>query len=280
MRIFNRLAIAVSLFTLALPVRAEGGYEIAFTPFLPVRTLLQNYQPMREYLERELKESVTFVSAPDYKTDNERIHRREYAFIVTVANSAYLAFSDHGYVPLLRPKIPTRPTLVVRKDNPLASFAGLTGQRVGMSDPLAVVSMQGMRMLREAGLSPAHNVQVVHYGNHASAVNEVIAGEVAAAIISDRALFQMLPTVQAQVRQVTTWEPGAAPGVVYMASPTVPPARRERLQRAIQKFSNDTDEGHTLMEKLGYGGLVPVTAKEIKALEPYGARLRAALRAG
>ena len=280
MRILIAGAVVVLSLSLANPARAAGGYEIAFTPFLPVRALLQNYQPMRDYLERELKEPVTFVSAPNYYEDNERIRKRENAFIVAVANTAYLAFADSGYVPMLRPRISTRPMLVVRKDSTFKAIGDLSGKRVAMSDPLAVVSMQGMRMLREAGLSPARDVHMVHFANHTIAVNEVLAGEAGAAIVSDRAVLQMSPAVQAQVRKLVIWDKGALPGIVYLASPNVPAVQRERLSRAIQKFANETAEGRALMEKLGYGGLVPMTAREIKAFEPYGARLRAVLRAG
>lgn len=279
MQMSKLFAVAALLAAVALPARAAGGYEIAFTPFLPVRTLLQNYQPMREFLERELKEPVTFVSAPNYQTDNERIRKREYTFIVAVANSAYVAHTDYGYVPMLRPTIPTRPTLLVRKDSSVTVEKDLAGAVIAMPDPLAIVSMQGMEMLREAGLSPARDVRIAHQANHAAAVNMVLAGEAAAAIVSDRALLQMPQAVQAKMRQVAVSDRGAAPGVVYLASPAVPAAHRERLRQAILKFVDATAEGRALMDRLGYGGLVPVTARDMKVLKPYGARLRVALRA-
>lgn len=279
MQMSKLFAVAALLAAVALPVHAERGYEIAFTPFLPVRTLLQNYQPMREFLERELKEPVTFITAPDYRTDSARIARREYDFIVAVPHSAYLAQADYGYLPQLRPVTPTRPTLVVRADSPVMTERELAGAVIAMSDPLAIVSMQGMQMLLEAGLSPARDVRIAHHGNHAAAVNTVLAGEAAAALISDRALLQMPREVQAQVRKLAVWEKGAAPGVVYLANANVPAERRERLRRAILKFVDATAEGRALMDRLGYGGLVPVTARDMKVLKPYGARLRVALRA-
>lgn len=270
------LVLAFGASALATSPAWAAGYEIAFTPFLPVRTLLVNYQPMREFLERELKEPVTFVSAPDYRTDNTRIGKREYAFIVAVAHSAYVAQADHGYIPLLRPTILTRPTLVVRRDNPLTGPASLAGGVVAMPDALAIVSMQGMDMLRELGLDPQRDVRIAHNDNHAAAVNFVVAGEAAAAIVSDRALRQMPQAVREQVRQLAVFDKGAVPGIVYLASPTVPAARRERLRQALVKFVH-TAEGRLLMERLGYGGLVPITARELKALERWGVRLRASL---
>ena len=77
--------------------------ELGVAPFLPARTIAQNYQPMRAYLEQHLKQPVLFMTAPDYKTFYERIQRREYPIIITVANAAYLASTEVGYVPMLRP---------------------------------------------------------------------------------------------------------------------------------------------------------------------------------
>jgi phosphonate transport system substrate-binding protein len=248
--------------------------EIGIAPFLPVQTLIKNYRPMQLYLERRLRVPVTFVTAPDYKTFNERTLRHEYPLIITVANSAYLAYADAGYVPLLRPVVYTRPVLVVRKGQTLARIEDLRGKTVAMPDVLAVVSMQGMQMLREAGLDPGQDVMVKNLPNHAAAVNYVIAGEMFAAIVSDRALAQMLPEVRAAVRVAASWDKGAVPGVLYLASPDLSPGRVEELKRTISNFAMHTQEGRALMDQLGYGGLVPANVEVIRPLAPYGEQLR------
>ncbi len=265
---------------LAPCARAQASkvqYELAITPFLPVRTMMQNYQPMRAYLEAHLQEPVTLVTAPDYKTYNERIRQREYPFVITVANSAYLAHVEHGYVPMLRPTILTRPVLVVAAQSDLKSLKDMRGATLALPDPLAVVAMQGVQMLREAGLHPERDLSIKHTANHAAAVNHVISGEALAAIVSDRTLLQMPKMTRQAVRVLQTWDAGAAPGVMYLAGPQVPRARVERLQQAILQFVRDTQEGQALMKNLGYGGLTPASAEDLKPLAPYGAQLKAAL---
>lgn len=252
-------------------------FELAFTPFLPVRTMMQNYQPMRAYLETRLQEPVSLVSAPDYKVYNERLRQQEYPFVIVVANSAYLAHVDHGYVPMLRPVIPTRPALVVAAQSELKSIKELRGATLTLPDPLAVVAMQGAQMLREAGLNPGRDVNIKYTPNHAAAANHVISGEASAAIISDRALLQMPKMTQQALRVLQTWDAGAAPGVVYLAAPHVPRARVERLQQAILEFVRDTEAGRELMKSLGYGGLTPASAEDLKPLAPYGAQLKTLL---
>jgi phosphonate transport system substrate-binding protein len=255
---------------------AASGIEIAITPFLPVRTLVQHYEPMRLFLEKQLQQPVIFVTAPDYKTFNERILKREYSYLVTVANGAYVAIADAGYVPLLRPVIDTRPTLVVKLDAGIRRTADLRRKTVALSDRLALVSMQAPAMLREAGLDPEHDVALRYHPNHAAAVNYMLSGEADAAIVSDRALMQMAPAVKDATRVVAVWDKGAAPGVVYLASPRLPRASREQFARAVLDFVH-TAEGRRVMERLGYGGLRPTKAEELKFLAPYGASLKTLL---
>ena len=265
--------LAPCAFADKLPAR----FELAITPILPVRTMIENYQPLRAYLELRLQEPVTLVTAPDYKTYNQHLQRHAYPFVIAVANSAYLACADYGYVPMLRPAIDTRPVLVVAKRSKLTSIKELHGATLTMGDPLAIISMQGMQMLREAGLDPQRDVTIKHLPNHSAAVNFVISGEATAAIVSDRALLQMPQATRDAVRVVQTWEHGAAPGVVYLASPSVPRARVEKLSRAILEFVRDTADGRDLMQRLGYGTLLPATVADLKPLAPYGALLKTAI---
>lgn len=263
----------------SLAARAElHGYDLAIAPFLPVRTLVQNYQPMREYLEKRLGEPVTLITAPDYKRFNAETLRHGYPFIVTVANSAWVAQADAGYVPLLRPAIDTRPTLVVAKESKWMQISDLRGQTIALPDPLAIVAMQAPSMLQEAGLNPGRDVKLAHVENHAAAANRVLAGEAAAAVISDRAYLQLNPATRDRLRQLGTWDKGAAPGVVYLASPKVNAERVQRMKATMLDFVRDTPEGRELMTRFGYGGLVTVKPDDLRFLAPYGAQLKELLK--
>lgn len=277
-------ACLLSIFYLGSPqgwaqVAEQAGYELAFTPFLPVRTMMQNYQPLRDFLELRLKEPVALVTAVDYKSYNERLRRHTYSFVITEANSAYLAYADYGYIPMLRPINYSHPTLVVAQASKLTHMRELRGQTVTLSDALAMISMQALPMLREAGLEPQRDVTLKYVQNHSAAANYVLSGEAAAAIISDRALAQMPEATRAALRVVQVWEAGAAPGVFYLASPALPKARVEKMQHAILEFVHNTEPGREMMRRLGYQGLIMAQDEDFKPLAPYGAQLRKALEA-
>jgi phosphonate transport system substrate-binding protein len=268
--------VIVSPAASAGPVQGTA-LELGVAPYLPARTLIQNYQPMRAFLEQHLKEPVIVVTAPDYKTFYDRTQRREYPIIITVAHAAYLASAEAGYVPMLRPVVDTCPVLVVSKNSSLARVQDLRGKTVALPDPLAIISMQGVQMLRESRLDPVKDVILKNLPNHSAAVNHVIAGEAAAAIVSDRALLQMPAATQAAVRVIEDWEKGAAPGVMYLASPDLPRERVAQLTQAILQFVRETPEGRELIVKFGYGDLVPATKQDLEPLAPYGEKFKEAI---
>ena len=255
----------------------KPGLEIGIAPFLPVKTLVQNYAPLRDFLQSRLNEPVTIVSAPDYKTYYKRIQNRDYQIIITTASSAYLAWADYAYVPLLQPLKYTHPAVVILNTREFKQLSDLRGKVIAMSDATAIVSMQGLQMLQEAGLEPERSVKIINMQNHSVAVNHVIAGEVDAAIVSDRAIAQMPASIREQIKIAYVWEKGAAPGIVYMGSPDMPRKRLEQINKAIIEFARDTPEGIKLLNEMGYGGLKPIVAEELRLLEPYGAMLKNAL---
>lgn len=251
--------------------------EIALEPFLPTALLLQNYQPMTSYLEQRLQRRVILITAPDYRTYNERMLRREYTFMIAVANTAYLAVSDAGYTPLLKPAVYTRPALIVLRNSTVQRLQELKNLKIATTDAMGVIAMQGIAMLQEAGLDPAHDVSLQHFANHGVAVNFVSTGEMDAAIVSDRALKQMPDNKRDALRIVEVWEQGAVPGIIYLASKSVAPEIVAQVRDAILEYTHDTEAGRKLMTEFGYGSLLPVQADELQFLAPYGVQLKALL---
>lgn len=276
---YIKITAAVLLLNAITVFAAEqtGGLVIGIAPFLPVKTLVQNYAPLRDYLEIKLNEPVTIVSAPDYKTYYKCIQKHDYHIIITTASSAYVAYTDYAYTPLLQPLNFTHPVVVIGKDQQITKLTELRNKTIAMSDATAVVSMQGLQMLRDFGLQPGRDVSIKNLQNHSAAVNYVITGEVDAAIVSDRALMQMPATIKDKVKVIYTWEQGAAPGIVYMGSPDMPSDRLKLINSTILEFVRSTPEGKKMMLDTGYGDLVPVNLDDLRALAPYGVLLKASL---
>jgi ABC-type phosphate/phosphonate transport system substrate-binding protein len=275
--------LVILLSTVSMSLAAESGpqptavLEMGMAPFLPARTLVQNHQPMRAYLEQHLKQPVMFVTAHDYKTFYERTRRREYPIIITIASAAYLSSVEAGYVPMLRPVVYTCPVLVVSRNSNLVRVQDLRGKTVALPDSLAIIFMQGVQILRESDFDLDKDVNIRRLSNHSAAVNHVISGEAAAAIVSDRALLQMPAVTQQSVRIVQKWKKAAQPGVVYFANPSLSLQQVAQLTATILEYTRDTPEGREFINKLGYGGLVPATKQDIDPLASYGEMFKEAI---
>jgi len=262
----------------ALAATETDPIVISISPFLAPQVLLKNYAPMDAYLNKKLGRSVSFVTAPDYRSYNDRILHNSPAFLIAISSSAQLAIEDKAYIPFLRPVNDTHPTLIVSLDSPIESVKDLRGRVVATTDAMGLVAMQTSAMLAHAGLAPGQDTTIRYLANHGAAINHVITHDVDAAVVSDRALAQMPQPQRQAVRVVADWAPGAAPGVVYLARSDIPAEQIAEITNALIDFVTNTAEGRALMDTSGYGGLKPTDAKELRFLSPFAAELRTLMK--
>ena len=239
----------------------DAAIEIGIIPTLSTRTILTTYQPLREYLEEQIKQPVILVTAPDYQTFIERTQRGEYRFVITAPHFARLAQAEAGYVPMVRVKRELRGILVVRADSNIKTINDLRGKIVSTPENIAVVTMLGLQLLREHGLEPGRKVTVRAYASFNSAVLAVQNGESDAAFTAQTALNQMPEETRSALRTIATTS--AVPHNIFLASKKVPPNEVERMTRLLLDFSEDKSRGVPFFEKR-LPGYVRPTAAELK----------------
>jgi len=260
-------ATALAFFTTPVAI-ASQAIELAIVPYLPARTILERYKPLRDHLERKLGQPVMLFTAPDYQTFITRTQKHEYPFVVTVAHAARLAEREAGYVPMLRPALDTRALFMVARGSPVNDVADLRTKRVAVPDRMAIVTQLGMQVMREHGLKPDEDVTLVPSATHVTAMHAVLAGEADAAVVSDRAFIAADSNLKQGLRTIATSGSGV-PGVVFLASPMVPPALVATITQAIMDFANETPEGKQFLQALGYDTLRRVKANELATLDAF-----------
>ena len=117
-----------------LPVRAAelvAPLQLGVVPNVSARVIMANYQPLRQFLERELKRPVEVVTAPDFKTFFQRTQNGEYDVVVTAANLARLAQTEGGYSPLGSYQPAISGLLVMSRERPVKSIQELRGKCAG-----------------------------------------------------------------------------------------------------------------------------------------------------
>ena len=133
-------------------------------------------------------------------------------------------------------------------------------------------------MLSEAGLKPGQDVTIKNMQNHAVAVNYLIAGEVAAAIVSDRCHSANACFNQGQNKNCIHLGQSSCTGHSLSGQPDLPHDKLKQIKQTIHEFAQHSEEGIKLMNDMGYGpGLIPAGTEDMRPLQPYGALLKKAI---
>ncbi|MCU0840573.1 MAG: phosphate/phosphite/phosphonate ABC transporter substrate-binding protein [Thiobacillaceae bacterium] len=272
----RRLLLALALAALTRPVaaRAAAPLRIGLFPNLSTHALLGMYQPLREYLETALRRVVTLETAPDFPTFARRLLAREYDLAVAAPHLARLAQVDAGYAPLFSYRASLQGQLVVPRTAPYRQVRDLGGKRIAFPDAIAIISMLGEDLLRQAGLQTGKNVQVIDARSHNNAVRMVLAGQADAAMIGSLP-FAGLPAEQREPLRILASTP-AIPSQYVIASPALSGVEAQAILTALRRFAASA-EGRAFFEQHGLVGLDLASSGELMLLDPYVARVRQAI---
>lgn len=252
--------------------------EIGVLPYVGVDELVQAYGPLARHLERELGRPARIVTAPDYPELLARTARREYPLLVTGSHFARLAQLDSGYTPVLRPTTSYHALLLVRSASPFRRIEELRGRTIFLPDDLSQTAIMGRVLLQEHGVDD-DTARLETAGNHKNALLALLEARADACVVSEGAFRHMREEDRRDLRELppTAGAPREGIPVVYVVSPLVPEAERERLVAAIARFANELPEGRAWIGKLRYGALRPVTEAELRSLDGDVRVLRRAL---
>lgn len=265
-----------SLFFLPHRVSAEAPLVLGVVPYLSARRLVELYEPLRAFLERELARPTIIESAPSYEVYLERCAQGSYDVLATSPYFGRIAEREQGYRPLARPLTDLEPLLVVPKEARLQSVAELKGKTVTTSDRLANLTLAARRFLAAQGVLPERDVTIRPMGSHANSLAALLHGESAAAIVSVTALKQMGGDFGERLRILARIPP--LPPLLYLAHQHLGEAAIARLAERLFHFANETEAGRAFSGRLGHGGLKPISAADLAALDPFVEDLRRLLQ--
>lgn len=267
--------LTAALLWLCLLTSAHAALVLGVVPYMSARKLATLYEPLRAELERSLQQAVTLESAADYQSFLERTRQGRYDIIATSPYFGRLAQLEQGYRPLVRPLTDLEPLLVTRLDG-IRELAQLRGQTVSTSDRLANLTLAAQRYLQQAGFRPGRDITIHPTGSHANSLAALLGGESAAAIVSVTALHQFGGDIDGKVR-ILARLPHTTPQL-YLGHQRLGSVQLARLQQQLQTFANDTPQGRAFSRDLNHGGLRPVSAQDMRALDPYVRDLKGLLR--
>ncbi|CCQ73162.1 Conserved protein of unknown function. Putative periplasmic protein involves in signal transduction [Magnetospira sp. QH-2] len=258
-------------------VRADQpqSLEIGITPYYSTRVLFEQYEPMRQHLERSLGRPTFFVTATDFKAFALKTRDHGYRFMFDVPHFGRLAEVDDGYRVLAQMKAVLRGTFLAKKDAPAKNLADLRGLTVATPDPLAIITMMGAEALIDAGLEPGKTVHLEKRPSHNTAVLSVLNGEADAALVWYKTMASMAPETTERLRVIGNTVDVAA-FILFLAAPEVPEAEVKAVQSALFEFAR-SDAGQAFAKATGYGHIIPVASDDLTILDRYLDPVRKAL---
>lgn len=277
--VLRRITWLLMAVTLSLPTLVgaeEPALVLGLHPNISARTVIDMYQPLRQYLEQALKRPVQLYTAPDFQTYVQRTLKGEYDVAVTAPHLAHMA-QRAGYVTLFHYAKELKGVIIVAKDSPIKDVTDLRGKTVALPDPLTIISIMGIEYLRAHQLVAGRDVNLFSARSHNNAAIAVERAQVAAAIIGSVPYEQLPAALRAQLRIIAETE--SVPSQFIIAAERLPAAVRERVRTALTEFAA-TDGGRQWLDTNGFGGLKPATADALRRLAPYSKAAEAMLERG
>lgn len=177
--------------------RDPAKLRVALLPDENAATIIQNAQPFKAYLERELKKDIELVVTTDYSSMIEamRFGRIEIAyfgpFSYVLAKSR--APEIEPFAVGIERGAPTYNSVVLAQvGGPVAALADIRGKDFGYGDQASTSSHLVPRaLLLKNGLEAGKDYRPVHLGTHDGVARAVQNGQVPAGAIS-KAIFEVL----------------------------------------------------------------------------------------
>ncbi|EHR72528.1 hypothetical protein BurJ1DRAFT_3724 [Burkholderiales bacterium JOSHI_001] len=241
--------------------------EIGVLPNISARLLLAQYQPLREYLAREMNRAVQVSTAPNWTAFHQRTLALDYDLVVTAANLARLAQLERGYVPLLSYAPNIKGMVVCASAKPIKTVAELRGQTLALSNPQSLVTMRGMQWLAENGLQRDKDFKTVNAPTDDNVGNVVVRGDALAAMLSGGEYRAIPDAIKAQLQVLTTFAEVAS--FVVMASPKLSAAEARAIKAHLQGFAAGSEEGKAFFASSGFAGMREPAAGLMESMDPY-----------
>jgi phosphonate transport system substrate-binding protein len=259
---------AILLVLVTLPVQAAGDGALIFGvfPYLSPRQMTEQFNPLKDYLEKTLGRPIELRSAKDYSSFIEGTGRGDYDFIFNAPQLARLAQKREGFRPLAQTGYRIQIIAVTRKDSTVKSLKDLRGQSISIGARTSLTHQIMRDELRKAGLELDRDVKYLDTAYFSNVLQSVIRGDAIAGATGTALLSGAPAEERDQLREF--FRAKEAPGFILIGHPRLGNETLAKLQKALYAF-NDSPEGKVYFDKTKMSDFRPVDEATMKGLDPY-----------
>lgn len=259
-------AALLALVTLPLQAADDGALVFGVFPYLSPRLMVEQFNPLKDYLEKTLGRPIELRSGKDYSSFIESTGRGDYDFIFNAPQLARLAQKREGYRPLAQTGYRIQIIAVTRKDSAVKSLQDLRGQSISIGARMSMTHQIMRDELRKAGLELDRDVKYLDTAYFSNVLQSVIRGDAIAGGTAT-SLWNGAPADhRAELR--VFFRAKDVPGFILVGHPRLGNEMLAELQKALHAF-HDTPEGKLYFDKTKLTDFRPVDEAAMKSLDPY-----------
>jgi phosphonate transport system substrate-binding protein len=255
---------------LAIPVASFAAeLKIGLLPRLAEKEMRDGFAPLASYLEKELGMKVTLIVPKDFDTWRKEAIEGKYDLAYTNPYQYVLvkkAVKDaEPLVIASEPEIGRefRGTIIVAKDSPIRTVAGLKGKTAAATDPgSAGAYLVQMLMLQEAGVKK-DDVEVIFEKRRDPVADAVLAGKADAGFVRDDDV-ERLRAGGDKFRRLAVSDP--IPNWPIMTAKRLDPALVSRIEAALLKLRPGSLMAISVLGPARITGFVETSDKEFDVM--------------
>lgn len=273
-RVFGLYLFGLLAGLLPYSTQAAAAFTLGVPPIHSARVLAERYEPLRAYLERQLKQPVRIESATDFARFQARTLNGDFNLTIIPSHFARLAQKDAGFQPLAQFTPDHDALLVTSSDRPPAGIGDLRGKQLAVIDRLAVTVLATLSYLDEQGLEAERDYRVTEHRSHASAAYSLVTGLSAAAVTTSQGMLQIPESLRRKL--VVRKHIADIPAFVFLDRPDTPRIQVEHLKKLLLEFPAKA-EGIDFLRGIGYTSVVEASEARMKRADAYLKTTRKAL---
>jgi phosphonate transport system substrate-binding protein len=267
MRLIYFLAILIWFAFSTLPASAsDPKLEFGFLPYFSPAKLMELHSPLKQYLEENLNSRIIIISAPNFKEFQFRTKEKRYDIIFTAPHMARLAEFESGYQRVVMSRHRGRPIFLIRQDSSISKLQNLTGKKISLPPPRAIIHHVAVKALKRSGLQIGKTVTIVVTPSHSSALLSLLNHQVSVAVMGNAPWRTYQKKYKNQVKVLDA--SADFPGFLIMAHPKMPLKMVNQIKNVFLDFSI-TNAGRKYLEATGLEDLVHINDETMAELDPY-----------
>lgn len=260
---FRRQVFRVAAFAALAVATAQATAEeldyivLAIQPVMSEAQTKAAYQPFADYLTKVTGKKIRIYTRPNFLAYWDTMRKGgEFDLVLDAAHFTDYRVQKQRYTVLAKIPDTVSYSLIVRDTNLIFDPAELVGKRIATLGTPSI----GAARLNAMYPNPVRQPIAIEVESAEVGMRNLVDGKVDAAILPTPIVSQRMAQ-GGGITVVTTTE--AIPHIALSAAPSIEPALRERIRRAVID-AHKTDDGKKMLQQIGFERFDPATAAVYK----------------